>query len=86
LLLDARLYLSFTTIKYVKSVQLHEGITKGSWTKSVTKIMLTSVTVYAVGPVFLLLEAPQKLAFLNHVYSSQQAFLNFRDVPDTMPL
>jgi len=50
-LLDARFHLTFTTIKSVKSVQEHDGISKSSLTKSVTKTMRTFVTVYVVGPV-----------------------------------
>jgi len=52
LLLDGRFYLTFTTIKPVKSVQMHEGISKSSLIESVTKNMLTFITVYVVGPVF----------------------------------
>ena len=52
LFLDARFYRTFTTIKSVKSVQLHEGISKSSSTQSATKNTLTFVTVYVVGPVF----------------------------------
>lgn len=75
MLLDARFYNTLINITYVKSVQLYESISKSSWTESVMRHMLTLVIVYAVGPVFLflpLLEAPQKLAFLNRMYNGQQ--------------
>jgi hypothetical protein len=42
--------------------------------------------VYGTSPAFLpLLDAKLGLAFRNHTYDSQQLFLNFKDILETMP-